>query len=62
MDKQALTFKACVTTDVDYDTEELSLSEIDDMCDMYNLQWRLIGDILYIISWCGKWYFKPRRN
>lgn len=59
MDEQQTKYKACVTTDLEHDTEELSLSEIDKMCEKYNLKWRLLGNVFQVFSWCGKWYFKP---
>lgn len=57
MDVLDIKYKACFTTDIDYDTDELNLTILDEMCYKYNLKWRLIGNIMYIFSWCGKWYF-----
>lgn len=51
-------FEACITTDIDYNTDELNLDVIDEMCVKYNLRWRILGDIMQIFSWCDKWYFK----
>jgi len=52
-------YKACLTTDMDYNTDELNLDEVDDLCMKYNLKWRLMGNIMFVFSWCSKWYFKP---
>lgn len=52
-------YKACISSDICTDTDELNLTKIDEMCNEYNLKWRLIGEYFYIFSWCGKWYFKP---